>query len=269
VLRAVVDEARSRDVPVRRVSQGSGVMMLTDAEIAEMAEIGAETGIEVSLFFGPRGEWDTGGQSFRTGAVDGCVRGADGLAWCAAEAMRACRLGIRSLLIADVGALALVASMRRAGDLPPNLCLKTSVMLPCTNPATARTFEQLGANTLNVATDLSPAELGEMRRACSIPIDVYVEAPPDQGGFVRFYEVADIVRAAAPVYVKFGLRNATPIYPVGKHLAAVAIEMGREKVRRAELCLRLLGELAPELGPPSGVDRDLALPEPLTVVPAQ
>ena len=39
VMRAVLDEARTRDVPVRRVSQGSGVMMLTDAEITEMARL--------------------------------------------------------------------------------------------------------------------------------------------------------------------------------------------------------------------------------------
>lgn len=60
VLEAVLDEAAQRDVPVRRVSQGSGVMMLTDAEIREMAELGAAAGVEVSLFLGPRGAWDTG-----------------------------------------------------------------------------------------------------------------------------------------------------------------------------------------------------------------
>ena len=35
VLEAVLDEAERRSVPVRRVSQGSGVMMLTDAEIGD------------------------------------------------------------------------------------------------------------------------------------------------------------------------------------------------------------------------------------------
>ncbi|MDQ3378943.1 MAG: hypothetical protein M3546_01280 [Actinomycetota bacterium] len=48
VFRAVLEEAKERGVAVRRVSQGSGVMMLTDAEISEMAELGAEHGIEVS-----------------------------------------------------------------------------------------------------------------------------------------------------------------------------------------------------------------------------
>ena len=85
--------------------------------------------------------------------------------------------------------------MRRAGELPASLVLKTSVLLPCANSATAHTLEELGATTINVATDLSPAELGELRSACTAPLDVYVEVPDDQGGFVRFYEVPEIVRA--------------------------------------------------------------------------
>ena len=67
VLRAVLEEADARGVPVRRVSQGSGVMMLTDAEIAEMAELGAEHGVEVSLFLGPRGALGSGRPVVRDG----------------------------------------------------------------------------------------------------------------------------------------------------------------------------------------------------------
>ena len=43
VMRAVLEEADARGVPVRRVSQGSGVMMLTDGEIAELAKLGSDT----------------------------------------------------------------------------------------------------------------------------------------------------------------------------------------------------------------------------------
>ncbi len=82
VFRAVLEEATARDVPVRRVSQGSGVMLLTDAEIAELAELGAEHGIEVSLFLGPRGAWDTGGQSFATASAGGVARGQAGIEAC-------------------------------------------------------------------------------------------------------------------------------------------------------------------------------------------
>jgi hypothetical protein len=264
VLEAVLDEAAQRDVPVRRVSQGSGVMMLTDAEIREMAELGAAAGVEVSLFLGPRGAWDAGGQSLVTAAAGGVARGRSGVADSIAEVRRGISLGIRSFLVADMGVLKTLGDMRAAGNLPPSLVLKTSVLLPCANPATAALLQEIGATTINVATDLSPAELGELRAACSAPLDVYVEVPDDQGGFVRFYDAPEIVRLAAPVYVKLGLRNAPNIYPSGLHLEDLAVKLGRERVRRAELVLRLLAERAPELVEGRGDDRpsDLGIPEP-------
>ena len=117
---------------------------------------------------------------------------------------------------------------------------------------------------MNVATDLSPAELGEIRGACSAPLDVYVEVPDDQGGFIRYYDVPAIIRAASPVYVKLGLRNAPNIYPSGLHLEDLAVTLGRERVRRAELVLRLVRELDPGLIEGRGDDRppDLGVPEP-------
>jgi hypothetical protein len=264
VIEAVLEEAERRSVPVRRVSQGSGVMMLTDDEIRELARLGADAAVEVSLFLGPRGAWDTGGQSLVTAAAGGTARGESGIEACVAEVERGVALGIRSFLVADLGVLATLGRMRIDGQLPANLVLKTSVLLPCANPATARALEELGATTINVATDLSVAELGEIRRACSAPLDVYVEVPDDQGGFVRFYEVPEIVRLAAPVYVKLGVRNAPNIYPAGLHLEDLAVKLGRERVRRAELVLRLLAERAPELVEGRGDDRpqDLGVPEP-------
>jgi hypothetical protein len=263
VLRAVVEEARERDVPVQRVSQGSGVMMLTDAEISEMARIGAEHAIEISLFLGPRGSWATGGQAMVNSAHAGSARGNADLAACLAEAKRACELGIRSLLVADVGVLAVLNKTRANGDLPANLLFKTSVLLPAANPATARTLEELGAGTINVATDLSVDQIREVRASVAAPLDVYVEVPDDQGGFVRYYDVPRMIRAAAPMYVKLGVRNSPGIYPTGLHVEHTAVQLGRERVRRAELCLRLMEELDPELMPQPKDSRpkDLAIPE--------
>ena len=263
-LEAVLEEAATRGVDVRRVSQGSGVMMLTDDEISAMARLGAEAGVEVSLFLGPRGAWDTGGQSLVTAAAGGSARGDAGVEASIAEVLRGAALGIRSFLVADLGVLATLGRMKRDGALPESVVLKTSVLLVCANAATARTLEELGATTINVATDLSAAELGELRAACSAPLDVYVEVPDDQGGFVRFYDVPDMIRAASPMYVKLGLRNAPNIYPSGLHLDDLAVKLGRERVRRAELVLRLLRERAPELVEGRGADRpdDLGIPEP-------
>ena len=69
-------------VPVHRVSQGSGVMLLTDDELDEMHEIAAARGIEVSLFVGPRAGWDTGAMAYTHRPGGSCapkVRGEDQL----------------------------------------------------------------------------------------------------------------------------------------------------------------------------------------------
>ena len=73
-----------------------------------------------------------------------------------------------------------------------------------------------------------------------MPLDVYVEAPDNVGGFVRHHEIPELIRVASPVYVKFGLRNAPDVYPAGTHLEATTVALSRERVRRARLGLELL-----------------------------
>lgn len=247
VLSAVIAEASALGITVHRVSQGSGIMLVSDDELDEMAALGAEHSIEICLFLGPRGLWDAGGQAFATDAAAGVARGAEAIEACVAEARRACDHGIRSLLVGDVGVLDVLGRLRTLEKLPPDLRLKTSAVLCAANPATAIVYERLGADTINVATDLELGMIAAMRRATTRPLDVYVEVPDDMGGFVRNYMVPDLVRVAAPVHLKAGLRNATPVYPSGKHLEQIAVAQAREKVRRAANLERLLRELAPEL----------------------
>jgi hypothetical protein len=242
VMEAVIEEADGRGVRVHRISQGSGVMMLTDAEITSMVELGRDHDVEVCLFLGPRGAWDTGGQAKVSSAVGAAARGARAVAGSIADAFRAVDLGVDSLLVGDLGVLRLLGALKQSGRLPASLTLKTSVLMPLTNAATAVVYEEAGATSLNVSTDLELNTLAEIRAATSSPIDMYVEVPDDQGGSVRFYDVPDVVRAAAPVYLKMGLRNAPNIYPVGGHLAATAEALGRERVRRAELVLQLMAQ---------------------------
>lgn len=70
-----------------------------------------------------------------------------------------------------------------------------------------------------------------------------------------------IVSVAAPVYFKFGLRNAPDIYPSGRHIEDLAVNLGRERVHRARIALDLLGEYAPgaKMSPPGS--KDLGIPE--------
>jgi len=141
VLTAVLEEAKERGVTIDRVSQGSGVMMLTDGEIEEMLSLGASSGVEVCLFLGPRGAWDIGGQAKVSAAVGGVARGNDQVAASLCDAYRAVELGVRSLLVGDIGVLEILGQLKIEGELPSDLVLKTSVLMPLPNAPTARLYE--------------------------------------------------------------------------------------------------------------------------------
>jgi hypothetical protein len=239
---AVLAEADRRGVTVHRVSQGSGTLLLTDDELDEMARLGADARVEVSLYAQPTAAWSSSATSRTEGgaAVAAAAYGQEGLVFALDDIRRAAAHGIRSVLIADVGLLAAFQAMRDGGELPPDMQAKISVALPIANPSTARVLVGLGANTLNLVPDLSPGQIAAIRSAVDVPIDFYIEAPDALGGFVRLPELPELIRVAAPVYVKFGLRNAPNLYPSGTHLEETAIALGRERVRRAQLALELL-----------------------------
>jgi hypothetical protein len=261
---AVLDEAATRGLVIHRVSQGSGVMLLSDAEIETMVSSCGAAGVELCLFLGPRASWDIGGgRASRSGGGGTRARGRDQLAQSLADAERAVELGVRCLLVADEGVLWLLHELRAAGHLPADLTLKVSALSGPLNPASFALQERLGADSVNVAADLTLAQVAELRAAARVPIDFYVEAPDDLGGFVRHYDVPELVRLAAPIYLKFGVRNAPDLYPVGEHLRDVAIATGRERVRRADLALAHLARAGVELAaspraartPPAGLHR--------------
>jgi hypothetical protein len=261
-LAAVLEEAERLAVPIQRISQGSGIMLLTDDEIREMARLGREAQIEVSLFVGPRAAWDTGAQILSSAGknLGARLRGMDQVIYAAEDIRRACALGIRSVLVADEGLLWLANEMKKAGELPANLVLKISVQMGAANPLSIRCLEQMGAGTYNVPTDLSLPQLAAIRQVVDLPLDVYVEAPDDFGGFVRHYEVPEMIRVAAPLYVKLGLRNTPNIYPSGLHLEPTVIAMSRERVHRAALVLDMIRRYAPEATTSPRGAADLGVP---------
>ena len=246
-LQMVYDQADALGVPIHRVSQGSGVMLLTDDELDAMANLGRSRGIEISLFVGPRAGWDTGAMAYSTAgrAVAPKIRGMDQLVQAVEDVRRSCEHGINSVLVTDEGLLWVLGAMKAAGELPADLIIKGSVMLGSANPASIRLLEERGMTTFNTPTDLSLAQFAAIRQAVDMPLDIYIEVPDDIGGFIRHYEIAEIVRVCAPVYLKFGLRNAPNIYPSGTHLEATAVSLTKERVRRAKLGVDLLHRLDP------------------------
>jgi hypothetical protein len=249
VLEAVVLAAAERAIVVNRVSQGSGAMLLTNAELEEMATIAEEAGMEVSLFVGPREGFDVGAhpRSADGSAHAGQLRGLRGIRYGAEDVARAVEAGIRSFLIADHGLLAVLVDMQAAGELPAEIVWKISVLLAPSNPLSLALLERLGATTVNIPSDVTLAQLREFRAASTLPLDLYVESPDSLGGVVRGNELGDLVAAGAPLYAKFGLRNSRALYPSGEHLLVDACAIAREKVHRAAVGLEWLRRLNPDL----------------------
>jgi hypothetical protein len=69
---------------------------------------------------------------------------------------------------------------------------------------------------------------------------------------VRGNELAEIALVSAPLYAKFGLRNARMVYPAGEQNMTEVVANVREKVRRAALALEFLDA--------SGVDLSISKP---------
>ncbi len=247
-LAAVLEAADRYGVTIHRVSQGSGIWMLTDEEIREMCRLGADAGIEVSLFVGPRAAWGTSAQVRSSGGknLGARLRGMDEVVYATEDILRGCELGLRSVLVADEGQLWLINEMKKAGELPADLVVKISVQMGAANPISIKLLERMGAGTYNTPTDMTLPQMAAIRAAIDIPLDVYVEAPDDFGGFLRHYETPELIRVAAPIYVKLGLRNAANIYPSGIHIEDLAVKQSQERVHRTALVMNIIERYAPD-----------------------
>src|SRR4051812_21601113 len=99
-LDAVLEEADRLEVTVHRVSQGSGVFMLTNAELDELAGTAARANIEVSLFARPNAGWDASATARAPagGFLAAAARGQEQLVAVLDDVVRAAARGIRSVL---------------------------------------------------------------------------------------------------------------------------------------------------------------------------
>jgi hypothetical protein len=264
VLAEVVKTAEAYGVTVNRVSQGSGAMLLSLHELREMARIGADAGLEVSLFVGPREEYDVGNHSraHDGGVLHGRLRGMRQLRYALEDICRAVDCGIRGFLIADLGLLRLVTDLQRAGSLPADVVWKISAVLAPSNPLALQILADLGASTVNVPSDVTLGQLAELRAAADLPLDLYVESPDAMAGVVRGHESAALVAVAAPLYVKFGLRNSRPLYPSGEHLVREAAAIAREKVHRAAVTREWIDRMSTGLVQSQAGAAGLGIPQP-------
>ncbi|MDO7488702.1 U32 family peptidase [Peribacillus frigoritolerans] len=247
-LKETLKEIDRLGLTIHRISQGSGIMLQTDEEIKEMCEMTAERGMELSLFVGPRGSWDVSAGPLTPGGKSQGIRheGSDQLVYAMEDLKRGAALGLRGALVADEGLLLLTKEMKKFGQLPEDFVVKVSVQMGSSNPVSVKLMEDIGADTYNVPPALTLPKLAAIRQSINIPIDLYVEVPDTFGGFLRYYEIPEIIRVLAPVYIKFGLRNHPDVYPSGKQWESTNISLAQERVRRAAIGIQMIERYFPE-----------------------
>lgn len=203
---SLVDATDQYGVKVHRVTQTKGIMLLTDHEIEEMVEIATDACMELFLSVGPRATYDTSASANTPeGARIGYrLRGYKNLLYALEDVKRATTLGVRGIVVYDEGLLWVLDKMRKMEELPEKTHFKVSAHCGHGNPASAKLLEELGANSFNPVRDLQISMMAAIRRSINISLDLHMENPKSSGGFIRHYEAPEIIRVAAPVYLKTG-----------------------------------------------------------------
>ena len=256
-MKALLDESSNQDIFIHRVTQTKGIMLLTDDEIKEMVNLAIDYGCELFLAVGPRATYDTSATVHtKEGARIGYrLRGYDNLVYAIEDVKRACRLGVRGILLYDEGLLWVLNRMRLADEIPENTHFKLSAHAGHSNPASAKLLESQGLNSLNPVRDLQLPMLAAIRDATDMAIDLHTENPKSTGGFIRHYEVPDFIRVACPVYLKTGGSVAANHNWDTTEKEAVA------RVKQVSLVKRVIDEYCPDAVASPKKSDDLAVPE--------
>ncbi len=206
VMKALLVELERLGIVIHRVTQTKGVMFLTDDEIQSMVSLASEYDVELVLAIGPRATTDT---SASVNTPEGQrmgyrLRGQEQVVRAIEEVKRASSLGCNSFLVYDEGCLWILNEARKAGEIQSNCQFKVSAHCGHGNPCSAKLLELNGANSINPVRDIQLQMLASMRQAIELPLDVHTENPASTGGFIRHYEVPEMVRVASPIYLKTG-----------------------------------------------------------------
>jgi len=205
-MKALLEEFDNLAIVIHRVTQTKGIMLLTDRDISEMTALAKQGQVELVLSIGPRATYDTSASALtQEGQRMGLrLRGQEQIVRSIEDVKRANALGCNAFLLYDEGLLWILNEMRKQGELPYDIKFKVSAHTGHGNPCSAKLLENLGANSINPVRDLQLPMLAAMRQAINIPIDLHTENPASSGGFIRHYEVPEMIRVTAPLYLKTG-----------------------------------------------------------------
>lgn len=242
VMEALLESMDAYGIPIHRVTQTKGIMMLTDNEIIEMVRLAKEAQTDLILAIGPRATTDTSASVNTTEGVrmGYRLRGQEQIIRAVEDVKRAVSFGCRSFLVYDEGNLWLLNEMRKAGEIPSDCHFKVSAHAGHGNPCSAKLLETIGADSVNPVRDIQLQMLSAMRQAIDVPIDIHTENPKSTGGFIRHYEVPEMIRVAAPIYLKTGGSVAQT------HSWESTTDDARKRAKQVSLVKRMIDNYYPE-----------------------
>ena len=254
---ALLKESVKQNVFIHRVTQTKGIMMLTDEEIKKMVDLAITYKCELFLAVGPRATYDTSAtvHTQEGSRIGYRLRGYDNLVYAIEDVKRACRLGVRGILLYDEGLLWVLNKMREEGELPENVHFKLSAHAGHSNPASAKLLESQGLNSFNPVRDLQIPMIAAIRDACDMTLDLHTENPKSTGGFIRHYEVPKFIKVASPVYLKTGGSVAANHNWDTTEKEAVA------RIKQVLLVKRMIDEYYPDAIASPNESDDLSIPE--------
>ncbi len=254
---ALVDATDDYGVKVHRVTQTKGIMLLTDNEIEQMVDIALDAHMELFLSVGPRATYDTSASANTPeGARIGYrLRGYKNLLYALEDVKRATSLGVRGIVVYDEGLLWVLNKMRKQRELPAKTHFKVSAHCGHGNPASAKLLEEIGANSFNPVRDLQIPMMAAIRKSINISLDIHMENPKSSGGFIRHYEAPEIIRSAAPVYLKTGGAVAA------HHGWETTKNQAAERVRQVYLVQSMIDRYYPDAKISNLGTNDMSLPQ--------
>ncbi len=241
-MKALLEALAERELPIHRVTQTKGIMLLLDKEIEQMVGLAKDHSVELVLAIGPRATYDTSAsiQTPEGQRMGYRLRGQEQIVRAIEDVKRAIILGCHSFLIYDEGCLWILNEMRKQGEIPVQCRFKVSAHCGHGNPCSGKMLESIGADSLNPVRDIQLPMLAALRAAIDIPIDIHTENPASSGGFIRHYEVPEMIRVAAPVYLKTGGSVAK------NHSWDTSEAEARQRAKQVALVKRVIDQYYPD-----------------------
>ncbi|GAB6898899.1 hypothetical protein [Kineosporia succinea] len=227
----LVNRLRPHGIQLHQVTNTVGTFRYLDEQITELVAACRRHGVQLRMSVGPRGQFDLGPQKLASGTVAAAsayrLRGADQLLYAVDDVLHAIGLGVGGFLVFDEGLLSVLARAKTDGLLPGGIRLKASSNMGASNPAHARLLASIGADSVNLQRDLDVRMLAAVRGATDVALDVHTDNPRSTGGIVRGYDVPEMVRVAAPIYLKTGnaAQDFSETAPSERELDAIAHQL--------------------------------------------